>query len=537
MTTIWAILPIIVLLAQASLAEPIKGPPIAQQKDVKKIVRLGEDVKIQCPISGNPPPMIEWKKGGETIDYSWIRIRTQKKAMKIKKSQEEDTGIYVCKGVNGFGNVEVRVDLIVIDPSKFPNLRDGELPDVAPPTFTHDTAAAKEKYSKTQGDAFKVTCEAVGNPRPEIFWYKDGLPFDADGIRYKNSKSTIKLRNLMKVDSAVYTCQAKNLIGSVTKNYTLSVAEGVVDTPNVSGNGNTSVVVGDTASLQCRVKSKNPPHIKWLKKQNTDAPDDIFTINVGQDRYRVIHTGEDIAIANNEYLNKLIITNAKEQDSGLYICFVTNSGGSFNYKPSYLRVYPASTVERHDPFPGQVGESTHILALVICLGITVVLILIFIIVCVVKKSSKANDPESPEVVRNLMMPSHSTQSNSTITTVTSNKFDHPLPPPPSMWSQNTAQKNQLYMTGSRDFGSSLHENSSTNLLSDRESPVSLNGNQYEVPYCHAPNVGGGTLGGSGYNMRHLPTGATSVHSGLNSEQTLPFRHYPYFQYLNDYDSY
>lgn len=92
----------------------VSGPPIAQQKELKKIVRLGEDVKIQCPISGNPTPIIEWKKGGETIDYSFIRIRTKNKALKIKKSQEDDTGIYICKGVNGFGNVEVRVDLIII---------------------------------------------------------------------------------------------------------------------------------------------------------------------------------------------------------------------------------------------------------------------------------------------------------------------------------------------------------------------------------------------------------------------------------------
>jgi hypothetical protein len=92
----------------------VSGPPIAQQKELKKIVRLGEDVKIQCPISGNPTPIIEWKKGGETIDYSFIRIRTKNKAMRIKKSQEDDTGIYICKGVNGFGNVEVRVDLIII---------------------------------------------------------------------------------------------------------------------------------------------------------------------------------------------------------------------------------------------------------------------------------------------------------------------------------------------------------------------------------------------------------------------------------------
>ena len=90
------------------------GPPIAQQKELKTIVRLGEDVKIQCPIQGNPAPIIEWKRGDETIDYTFIRIRTKGRQLRIKKSQEDDTGVYVCKGVNGFGNVEVRVDLIVI---------------------------------------------------------------------------------------------------------------------------------------------------------------------------------------------------------------------------------------------------------------------------------------------------------------------------------------------------------------------------------------------------------------------------------------
>merc|ERR1712233_97368 len=345
---------------------------------------------------------------------------TKNKALKIKKSQEDDTGIYICKGVNGFGNVEVRVDLIVIDPAKFPDLKNGELPDVSAPTFTKTTEDSKSYYRKAEGDSFRVTCEAQGNPRPDIFWYKDGLPFDADGIRYRNGKSTIKMKNLMEVDSAVYTCQAKNLVGSVTKNYTLNVEVPISDQPTVSGAGNMSVLVGDTASLQCRVKSKAPPHIKWLKKQNPDAPQDIFTINVGDDRYRVIHTGEDVAIGSEGYLNKLVIHNAQEHDSGLYICFVTNSAGSFNYKPSYLRVYPSNTVERHDPYPGSEGESTSILVLVISLGIIVVLILIFIIICVVRKNSKAAaHPDSPDVVRTLM---GGTQSSSTITTVASKHF-------------------------------------------------------------------------------------------------------------------
>lgn len=319
----------------------------------------------------------------------------------------------------------------------------------------------------------------------------------------------------MKVDSAVYTCRARNIIGAMSKNFTLNVEVPLTEQPTVVGNGNVSVLVGDTASLQCRVSSGDPPHIKWLKKENAGTPSDMFTITVGDDKYRVIHTGGDIPVGVGEYLNKLVITNAQESDSGLYICFITNSGGSFNYKPSYLRVYPASK----EPLPPMAGESTHILALVLCLGITVLLILVFIIVCVVRKSSKAEIPDSPDVVRTLMPVSRSTESNATITTVTSNKFDHPLPPPPSMmWGQSTMKSN-LYIGASREFVS-LHENSSTNLLSDRDSPVS-GGNQYEVPYC--------------YSVRTLDS--QLKHAVTPASDRYPFKQYPYFHYLSDYEAY
>ena len=172
------------------------------------------------------------------------------------------------------------------DPAKFPELGPGELPDVAAPVFTEETRALRAQYSKQRGESFRVTCEAVGTPRPEIVWYKDGTPFDAEGIRYKNGKSTIRMKNLMEVDSAVYTCQARNLVGSVARNFSLGVSVPVSEQPAVSGPGNLTVVVGETAALQCRVRSRAPPHIKWLKKQNPEAPSDMFTITVGDDRYR-----------------------------------------------------------------------------------------------------------------------------------------------------------------------------------------------------------------------------------------------------------
>ena len=33
--------------------------------------------------------------------------------MKITNTKVEDTGVYSCKGVNGFGNIEVKVHIIV----------------------------------------------------------------------------------------------------------------------------------------------------------------------------------------------------------------------------------------------------------------------------------------------------------------------------------------------------------------------------------------------------------------------------------------
>jgi hypothetical protein len=42
---------------------------------MKRIVRLGSDVKLNCPVSAFPPPIIEWFKDGEVINnYAWARL-------------------------------------------------------------------------------------------------------------------------------------------------------------------------------------------------------------------------------------------------------------------------------------------------------------------------------------------------------------------------------------------------------------------------------------------------------------------------------
>ena len=287
--------------------------------------------------------MLEWYKDGEKIDYMWERHRTNNKKMylKIKHITEDDTGIFTCKAINGFGSTEVTIELMVVDPRSLPQGYDQEL-SVAPPIFTYDTKMSVRTFRKNIGDTFKVSCEALGSPEPEIFWFKDGQHIH-ESVHYQRGKSTVEFSIFGTADAGVYTCRARNLIGENTIDFTLEVDQPSGATHAIVtevGPANKTVKVDDTATLQCKVKSLAPPHIKWLKKMEPHEATADNTLKVGADRYRILNSEQDISVGNDEYLNKLVIEHTQLSDAGLYICFVTNSGfGALTYKSMTLQVH------------------------------------------------------------------------------------------------------------------------------------------------------------------------------------------------------
>ena len=63
-------------------------------------------------------------------------------------------------------------------------------------------------------------------------------------------------------------------------------------------------------------------------------------VNSGNEKYKVMHSAPDVRVGEGEYVNRLVIPNAAASDSGMYICFVTNSGfGPLTYKSAYLKVW------------------------------------------------------------------------------------------------------------------------------------------------------------------------------------------------------
>ena len=55
-----------------------------------------------------------FQDGHPIDDITWMRYRKKESALKVRHANEDDTGVYTCKGINGFGSAEARVEVIVV---------------------------------------------------------------------------------------------------------------------------------------------------------------------------------------------------------------------------------------------------------------------------------------------------------------------------------------------------------------------------------------------------------------------------------------
>ena len=506
------------------------------------------------------------------------------------------------------------------DPSQYPatDLLGNPI-DISPPIFTAETLDSKRIFKKDVGDTFKVQCEALGSPRPTIQWLKDGQEI-RDNVFPRRSditgRSTVELQILGSVDGGTYTCSAQNSIGIRELNYTLhvNVAAGSIQHAVVTEAGpeNSTVYEGDTATLRCKVKSVALPHIKWLKKlekedaagevgsgkRAMDAMDydqrvvNVYTLNMGNERYRVLDTDPDVKTKDGEFLNRFVIPRSAVEDSGMYICFVTNSGfGALTYKSAYLKVLPRS-LHPDVQLTARSSIDDLVLALIITFVVVTFFIGVIVVICIIRRSRQSRTPKRT---------SSSATSSSDATTYnedevvqqrpflmpTEMKFDagtpSTLPPPPSsLFPTSSTSMNQWTRTvypsyGHLHYGGSSHyENPAGGAkFIGRESPQT--NNQYEVPYSHLirqqqqtssansnhsssfhqllpphqqrpaqrhfggsqqfrcpPQGGLSAVPQGGTNPRLLETNKTQQQQ--QQPDPYPFRSYQYFQYLGDYEA-
>ncbi|CAF4450731.1 unnamed protein product, partial [Adineta steineri] len=101
---------------------------------------------------------------------------------------------------------------------------------------------------------------------------------------------------------------------------------------------NTSIEIGQTAILNCRVQTNDPTtKIQWLKKltiQQLFRPDAIV---FGSEQYENIEQSQEQQYSNNILSKPLIIPNVNIRESGEYICVIQNDKAT-NYKKAFVNI-------------------------------------------------------------------------------------------------------------------------------------------------------------------------------------------------------
>ncbi|CAL8357829.1 unnamed protein product [Merluccius merluccius] len=229
------------------------------------------------------------------------------------------------------------------------------------PRFTQPAKMRKRVIARPVGSSVRLKCTASGQPRPNIVWRKDNRPLDTDDGPAEGAEErgaggaegggegeggrkrwTLSLRNLSPEHSGKYTCQVSNAAGAIHATYKLEVIQRTNSKPILAGTHpvNTTVDYGGTTSFQCKVRSDVKPVIQWLKRvEPGDENKYNSTIEVGDHRFVVLPAGDVWSRPDGSYLNKLLITRAKEEDAGMYICLGANTMG-YSFRSAYLTVLP-----------------------------------------------------------------------------------------------------------------------------------------------------------------------------------------------------
>ncbi|XP_057368193.1 fibroblast growth factor receptor-like 1 [Daphnia carinata] len=358
----------------------LKGPPhISGSVTPKQTFRLGETIKLDCPIRGTPTPIVEWYKDGDSVTAGWERFKSTSHGLRIKEVIVDDSGVYTCKGVNGFGSEQVTFEIVIVDPNA--KVTDPPPSDTifGPEDTETDLVTWRKMVRPGSGSAphlsetsqmpagriwqlpvdstLRLKCVAQGEPEPHLIWLKDGKEIGDDR---RIGRWELQVSRLNLDDSGTYSCRAVNPYGSINASFVVQVLDRTVRKPDFVGlyPQNVTIMEGSTARLQCRVISDTPLFLQWLKRLDRLSPYEAHRQAVGgMDyarpdadgvlqfegwRYRVLRSSNPSYQADDgSYLDKLALENVHPAHSGVYICIATNEAG-FQYREASVNVISGS---------------------------------------------------------------------------------------------------------------------------------------------------------------------------------------------------
>ncbi|KAM9743136.1 fibroblast growth factor receptor 1-A isoform 1-T1 [Menidia menidia] len=365
----------------------------------------GDRLDLSCSAKDSLHAVNWTKDHVAVVDGEHTRIRNGQ--LEIEAVEVTDSGLYAC---TTFGNHSVYFNVSVDTMASLEDDDDEEessseetkllgsqkLMPMAP-QWVHPEKMEKKLHAVPASKTVKFRCQASGNPTPTLKWYKNGKEFKRDqrigGFKVRDHVWTIIMESVVPSDKGNYTCVVENQYGSINHTYQLDVVERSPHRPILQAGlpANRTVVVGSDVEFECKVFSDPQPHIQWLKHIKVNGT----SIGPNGSPYvRVLkHSG-----VNSSDAQVLTLNNVTEEESGEYICKVSNYIGEAN-QSAWL------TVTRYDPtaithYP--TASHTYLEVVIYCVGFFFIAVMIAIVIIVkIRTSSKKSDFNSQLAVHKL----------------------------------------------------------------------------------------------------------------------------------------
>ncbi|XP_014468290.1 PREDICTED: protein turtle-like isoform X8 [Dinoponera quadriceps] len=231
-------------------------------------------------------------------------------SLNLTNIRESDQGWYKCKVV-----------FLNRSPNSHKNGTWFHLDVHAPPRFS---ITPDDMIYVNLGDAIILNCQAEGTPSPEILWYKDANPVEPSStIGIFNDGTELRISTIKNEDIGDYTCIARNGEGQISHTARVIIAGGaVIMVPPT----NQTKLEGEKVQFSCEAKAlPGNVTVRWFRE---GAP--VTEVSALDTRVSIKMDGS------------LVINPVSADDSGQYLCEVTNGIGDPQSASAYLNVeYPA----------------------------------------------------------------------------------------------------------------------------------------------------------------------------------------------------
>ncbi|KAK9496951.1 hypothetical protein O3M35_012851 [Rhynocoris fuscipes] len=310
--------------------DKMENLPIIIKTPTNTTIAAGESTVFQCAVKAINITNITWLKHGyihpsainssELIAKYKINLnQSDLEVLELHDVHSEDEGWYTCIAETPKGSSRSSAWLQIEDDREQGNNREKPM---APSFFKPDKM--HKVVAKPAGNMLRLKCLSIGNPIPNITWFKNGAVPKRNLGSVKYNKWSLMLEDLVTSDSGNYTCRVCNEFGCIEYTFKVFVQERMHHRPILTqAPKNQTLLIGTSGEFWCKVLSDLHPHVRWFKgfiNSNTTNYDNL------------VKAGND-----DKDPEKLELHNVTHEDEGWYTCIAGNSLG-LTYSSAYLHV-------------------------------------------------------------------------------------------------------------------------------------------------------------------------------------------------------